>query len=168
MVRRSTVKRRSSALSSRDENGENTAIVPLSRSSVSSKSPLSKRSKRRTVKKCCSCTRFSTCQTNKCECYASGRICSNCSCYHQCKNLFEKGDDDDSTNISHELNDEEWPMLTQPDNSQQNSNGDRCCSQTMNENSSQVGLDTADENILTQSRHTCSFTGCLGCFVCNE
>ena len=129
MGRRPTVKRSISTLSSRDENGENTALVPYSQSSASTKSPSAKRSKRQAVKRCCSCTRFSTCQTNKCECFASGRICSNCSCSHQCNNLIVECDDDDCTNINHELDDEAWPLLTQPDGSQNKSCCDRCSSQ---------------------------------------
>ena len=35
---------------------------------------------------CCSCTRYSTCQTNNCECVKAQRKCRRCQCHRQCVN----------------------------------------------------------------------------------
>ena len=54
--------------------------------------PESRRSKRARLRveqesgACCSCTRFSTCATNNCECVKAQRDCGNCLCKRNCSN----------------------------------------------------------------------------------
>ena len=57
----------------------------------------------RTEEACCSCTRHSTCSTDKCECRAAGVTCRQCVCQLNCSNqpccplpvTMERTDEDD-------------------------------------------------------------------------
>ena len=73
-----------------DENGAdvNTSIA-LTRYRVRPESRRAKRARLRTVQEseaCCSCTRFSTCATNNCECVQAHRDCGDCLCRRNCSN----------------------------------------------------------------------------------
>ena len=127
-LRRPTVKRRLTTAEEEVENGENTALVVYSPSSILRNLKGVRHDNDTTSKKCCSCTRFSTCQTNKCECYAAGRSCSNCACFKQCKNLIEEGSDDENwNNYNSDDNNELDRVLTQAEFSE-----DGCCHRCSN------------------------------------
>jgi hypothetical protein len=40
--------------------------------------------------RCCNCTKTSTCQTKRCECFAACRPCLSCDCKERCRNRTNK------------------------------------------------------------------------------
>ena len=82
------VRRTRSALE--DESGDDQITsTAITRYRVRPESRRTKRARLRVVQEsgaCCSCTRFSTCATNNCECVKAHRDCGNCLCKRDCSN----------------------------------------------------------------------------------
>ena len=82
------VRRTRSSLESENDDVESTSTA-LTRYRVR---PESRRAKRARIQEgqrleaCCSCTRFSTCATNNCECVKANRDCGTCLCKRNCSN----------------------------------------------------------------------------------
>ena len=73
-----------------DETGyDQSNSTAITRYRVRPESRRTKRARLRVVQEsgaCCSCTRFSTCATNNCECVKAHRDCGNCLCKRNCSN----------------------------------------------------------------------------------
>ena len=85
------VRRTFEALAEEDDGGLSRSTL-ATQESVTRQGTLVRQPKRarmllnRTEEACCSCTRHSTCRTDKCECLAAGRTCRQCECMLQCCN----------------------------------------------------------------------------------
>ena len=72
-----------------EDNEADSPSTALTRYRVRPETGIAKRARilqERQVDSCCSCTRWSTCSTNLCECVAADRNCGNCKYKRNCAN----------------------------------------------------------------------------------
>ena len=94
-----------------EDNDGNTPSTALTRYRVRPETGLAKRARflqERQEDSCCSCTRWSTCSTNLCECVLANRDCGNCKCKRNCANQpgWRENGADAGFRACHEANEE--------------------------------------------------------------